>query len=365
MSEPTWPQSSPSRDAASLIFNLPGYTVLDAVDLPLGGRRIIVRAGAQDEGCPDCGVISTRVHAWTSQRVKDIPAGVDVVEVVVRKPRYLCAEPACGRRTSRPRSPPSPMRPGRPSSTRTRSTTRPSNAGSATPRSPRSTSLRSPDGVRPSTWPVVWSCGGSNACRPWPVTAPHRAEFATYRHHAFITNSTLGLVEADQTHRGHAVIEQVIAELKDGALAHLPSGKYTANAAWLAHAVIAFNLARATAVAAGQLSTRWDTVRTRVTTPQPGSPPPGDGCSCTYRPTGPGPPPGNNSGPSRPGHHQPRPDHPGRRRHHPRTNWKNRGGRCGRTRPNARPGTTRPSPCRRTAPARSLPGRRAPRRRGS
>ena len=38
--------------------------------------------------------------------------------------------------------------------------------------------------------------------------------FATYRHHAFITNSTLGLVEADERHRGHAVIEQVIAELQ-------------------------------------------------------------------------------------------------------------------------------------------------------
>ncbi len=41
---------------------------------------------------------------------------------------------------------------------------------------------------------------------------------ATYRHHAFITNSTLGLVEADQRHRDHAIVEQVIAELKDGPL---------------------------------------------------------------------------------------------------------------------------------------------------
>jgi hypothetical protein len=55
--------------------------------------------------------------------------------------------------------------------------------------------------------------------------------FATYRHHAFITNSTLGTVEADQRHRDHALVEQVIAELKNGPLAHLPSGKYAANAA--------------------------------------------------------------------------------------------------------------------------------------
>ena len=88
--------------------------------------------------------------------------------------------------------------------------------------------------------------------------------FATYRHHAFITNSTLGIVEADQRHRDHAIVEQVIAELKDGPLAHLPSGQYAANAAWVSCAVIAFNLARAAAVAAGQTKARWATLRTRI-----------------------------------------------------------------------------------------------------
>ena len=88
--------------------------------------------------------------------------------------------------------------------------------------------------------------------------------FATYRHHAFITNSALPVVEADQRHRDHALVEQVIAELKDGPLAHLPSGKYAANAAWVACAVIAFNIARATAVAASMCTARWATVRTRL-----------------------------------------------------------------------------------------------------
>ncbi len=88
--------------------------------------------------------------------------------------------------------------------------------------------------------------------------------FATYRHHAFITNSTLGLIAADQTHREHAIIEQVIAELKDGSLAHLPSGSYTANAAWLSHAVIAFNIARAAAAAAGAPRIRWATLREQI-----------------------------------------------------------------------------------------------------
>jgi DDE family transposase len=88
--------------------------------------------------------------------------------------------------------------------------------------------------------------------------------FATYRHHAFITNSTLAMVEADQRHRDHAIVEQVIAELKDNALAHLPSGKYTANAAWVSLAVMAFNLARAAAVAAGLAKARWSSLRRKI-----------------------------------------------------------------------------------------------------
>src|SRR6266498_2360987 len=90
--------------------------------------------------------------------------------------------------------------------------------------------------------------------------------FTVYRHHAFFTNSTLDKVDADQRHRDHAVVEQVIAELKDGPLAHLPSGSYAANAAWLAHAVIGFNLARAAGVAASprHARARWATLRTQL-----------------------------------------------------------------------------------------------------
>lgn len=88
--------------------------------------------------------------------------------------------------------------------------------------------------------------------------------FAAYRYHAFITNSTLDTVTADARHRDHAIVEQVIAELKNGPLAHLPSGKYAANAAWVACAVIAFNLARAAAVAAGMPKARWATLRIRI-----------------------------------------------------------------------------------------------------
>jgi hypothetical protein len=74
--------------------------------------------------------------------------------------------------------------------------------------------------------------------------------FDVWRFHAFFTTAdptVLDTVAADKTHRGHAVIEQVHADLKGSALAHLPSGRFTANAAWLVLAVIAFNLTRAAA----------------------------------------------------------------------------------------------------------------------
>lgn len=105
MYEPTGSQ----RDAASVIFNLPGYRVIDAVDLPSGGRRVKVTPVDVDDGCPECGVVSRRVHAWVLQRVRDVPhAGR--VEVVVRKPRMVCLEPLCRRRTFTPASAQLPVR---------------------------------------------------------------------------------------------------------------------------------------------------------------------------------------------------------------------------------------------------------------
>ena len=75
--------------------------------------------------------------------------------------------------------------------------------------------------------------------------------FDTHRFHAFFTTSDLEMITADRTHRQHAIIEQVNADLKDSELAHLPSGIFTANAAWLVLATIAFNLARAVGAVAG------------------------------------------------------------------------------------------------------------------
>jgi hypothetical protein len=72
--------------------------------------------------------------------------------------------------------------------------------------------------------------------------------FATWRYHAFVTDRVGTAVELDADHRRHAVCELAIRDLKAGAgLAHLPSGVFTANAAWLLAATLAHNLLRWTA----------------------------------------------------------------------------------------------------------------------
>jgi hypothetical protein len=68
--------------------------------------------------------------------------------------------------------------------------------------------------------------------------------FTAYRYHAVFTNSPLPMLDAEKAHRAHAIVEQVIADLKNGPLAHLPSGHFWANSAWLVCAAMAFNLTR-------------------------------------------------------------------------------------------------------------------------
>ena len=110
------------------------------------------------------------------------------------------------------------------------------------------------------------------------------------------------MLAAEATHRAHAVVEQVIADLKAGPLAHLPSGVFTANAAWLALASIAFNLLRAAGVLAAP---RPDTASPSRPPPpcEPGwspsprgSPAPPAASPCTCRPDG----PGTSTGPASP-----------------------------------------------------------------
>ena len=69
--------------------------------------------------------------------------------------------------------------------------------------------------------------------------------FAVWRYHAVFTDSPFELIQAEAQHRDHAIVEQVFADVTDGPLAHMPSGSFPANAAWLTCAAIAHNLLRA------------------------------------------------------------------------------------------------------------------------
>ena len=122
-----------------------------------------------------------------------------------------------------------------------------------------------------------------------PKAATGQGElFPAWRYHAVFTDSPYETLQAEEQHRGHAIIEQLLADLNDGPLAHLPSGKFNANAAWLAIAAIAHNLLRAAGALAGRrhARARAATVRrdliavaARTARPRPGPhhPPPAPG----------------------------------------------------------------------------------------
>ena len=81
-----------------------------------------------------------------------------------------------------------------------------------------------------------------------PTPGSQLALFVDYGYHAFISDRAGELLELEAVHRRHAEVENAIRDLKYGVgLNHLPSGRFAANAAWLAVQVIAHNLARWTA----------------------------------------------------------------------------------------------------------------------
>jgi hypothetical protein len=99
-----------------------------------------------------------------------------------------------------------------------------------------------------------------------PTPGSQLALFAIYDYHAFITDRDGETLALEADHRRHAEIENAIRDLKYGVgLNHLPSGRFAANAAWLAVQVMAHNLARWTArigLRAGIVTTK--TLRRRL-----------------------------------------------------------------------------------------------------
>jgi hypothetical protein len=102
-----------------------------------------------------------------------------------------------------------------------------------------------------------------------PTAAPDSAHaqgelFTTRRYHAVFTDSPEPMLDAEKAHRAHTVVEQVICDLKNGPLAHLPSGRFNANAAWLVLTAIAFNLTRAAGCLTGSLHAKATTATIRA-----------------------------------------------------------------------------------------------------
>src|SRR5690606_18693196 len=98
-----------------------------------------------------------------------------------------------------------------------------------------------------------------------PATRGEQGElFPAWRYHPFFTDSPFQMLQAERQHRHHAVIEQVIADGKAGPLAHLPSGNFNANAAWLVLWAMSFNLLRAAGTLASAFHARATTATIRA-----------------------------------------------------------------------------------------------------
>ena len=105
---------------------------------------------------------------------------------------------------------------------------------------------------------IVW--------RVKPTPGSQLALFAKYSYHGFITDRDGEMLDLEADHRRHAEVENAIRGLKYGVgLNHLPSGRFAANAAWLAVQVMAHNLARWTAwIGPGERTVTTKTLRWRV-----------------------------------------------------------------------------------------------------
>ena len=99
-----------------------------------------------------------------------------------------------------------------------------------------------------------------------PTPGSQLALFANYSYHAMITDRQGDTLELEADHRRHAEIENAIRDLKYGVgLNHLPSGRFSANGAWLAVQVMAHNLACWTGrIALGEQVATTKTLRRRL-----------------------------------------------------------------------------------------------------
>jgi hypothetical protein len=117
---------------------------------------------------------------------------------------------------------------------------------------------------RPKTEQVTGRLIVRRVKRHNPTTPGQDGLFDVWRHHAVFVTSRFQMLQAESQHRGHAIVEQLIADAAASALAHLPSGAFNANAAWTVLWALAHNLTRALGVLAGGPHTRATTSTIRA-----------------------------------------------------------------------------------------------------
>jgi len=106
-------------DATSVLFDLPGFVVIECVELDDDARRVVIMQAAAEHGCPRCGVVvGGRPYDVRESRVTDLPFGERALVVVWRKRRYRCQVSSCRQKLFVERS--DQIRPRRRSSERLR-----------------------------------------------------------------------------------------------------------------------------------------------------------------------------------------------------------------------------------------------------
>ena len=89
-------------DATTLLFGLDGFRVVSVAqqqEHEVDGREVVVEGVEDEQGCPDCGVLSGKVHSRRRRRLKDLPHGRRPLRVWWDQRRWACRERACRRRT--------------------------------------------------------------------------------------------------------------------------------------------------------------------------------------------------------------------------------------------------------------------------
>jgi transposase len=100
ISDPTQMLSGVLSDPVEVLFGLESeFRVLLVRRTGPEAVQMIIEQTARESPCPTCGVLSSAVKDRPMQRVKDLPACGQSVELWWRKRRLVCAEPLCPRRS--------------------------------------------------------------------------------------------------------------------------------------------------------------------------------------------------------------------------------------------------------------------------